>query len=1060
MSGKQKFKAIFKSAGSLAWFIVSIVLAVVLTAVTILENTLLEPIFGTVLGGQKPIFGENNLSIYQSEYGNKEESVEAGNRLNVQIEEEGAVLLLNEQQPDGSATLPLSTSESDKMKVSVFGHNSIDLVLGGSGSGGIGGEGAATLYESLERNNFEYNETLKEFYESDAAGSSRTETVLGDSTSESPSLDIGETPVANYTSAVMSSIREYNDAAIVVISRVGGESFDLPRTQNVENGGIAGNHYLQLDQNEYDMLDMVTSRFDKVVVLLNTLQAFQCDFIEEYNNLENEARIDAVLWIGGPGSTGAEAIGSILNGTVNPSGRTVDTWARDFTQDPTYVNFGDGSQTTESGAGENSAFLENGNPTGHYMVTYEENVYVGYRYYETRGYEEKQADSASTWYEDNVIFPFGYGLSYTEFGQRIDDVTITGADGQEKDGITAADDKIVITATVENTGDRAGKGVIELYVNKPYTPGGIEKSYVELVDYAKSADLPAGESATFTFTIDAYDLASYDYNDANGNGFMGYELENGAYNFYVNENAHIEADRIANTAAVSVSVNAEDGGVIWNEANEDGYVAENRYTAENDYYSLDYKLESNYIEIADAERKGMSRTDFAGTFPKPLTEVERTLSVERDVNGFTEREAIENKQHNNTEVEAAVSAEGFELLTGQPTDMALRSLLGERDLSGDRPRTAADGFQLVEYDAEGWDELLNSLTFDDMLLLVNNGAFQTVALPSIDKNLTNDSDGPVGFVNFMVGLSGHYEGNTTFASQIVIGSTWNKDLAYQMGKIVGENGLYGDVDGNGLPYTGWYAPAVNLHRSPFSGRNFEYYSEDPVLSGKMAVNVINGCKTKGVYTDLKHFALNDQETNRAGISTFCTEQTLRELYLKPFEMAVKGDDDPSQVAAAKADGWTEYEGTTGMMSSFNRIGNRWTGGDYKLLTDILRGEWGFKGLVICDYKTDNSVMDSRQMLYAGNDLILASLSNLMWQDADENNMQDMYVLRKATKNILYTTVNSNAIQSDIDGYNIEWWKTATIVVDVVAAVGIVVWGVFAIRGAWKKAEQPHQDGQN
>ena len=268
-----------------------------------------------------------------------------------------------------------------------------------------------------------------------------------------------------------------------------------------------------------------------------------------------------------------------------------------------------------------------------------------------------------------------------------------------------------------------------------------------------------------------------------------------------------------------------------------------------------------------------------------------------------------------------------------------------------------------------------------------------------------------------------------------------------MGKIVGETGLWGDVSGNGLPYSGWYAPAVNLHRSPFSGRNFEYYSEDPILSGKLAVNVINGTAQKGVYTDLKHFALNDQETNRAGVATFCTEQALRELYLKPFELAVKGSDNPAEVASATADGITEFVGSMGIMSSFNRIGSRWTGGDYRLLTEILRNEWGFEGLVICDYKTDDSFMNSKQMIYAGNDLILVSLNNLMWTNPDPTSAEDVTALRQAAHNILYAVANSNSLNVKVVGYSTEWWVIAIYALDVVAALGIVVWGFFAIKGS-------------
>jgi beta-glucosidase len=409
-----------------------------------------------------------------------------------------------------------------------------------------------------------------------------------------------------------------------------------------------------------------------------------------------------------------------------------------------------------------------------------------------------------------------------------------------------------------------------------------------------------------------------------------------------------------------------------------------------------------------------------------------------DSNNKSELEYISDKTHNNTAIASiAASTTTTTTTTDTSTKLKLADLLDK------------DGH--VTYDDDRWTTLISQLTFNEMLSLVNNGAFQTVAIESIGKNLTNDSDGPVGFVNFM--NKSAYVGNTTFVCESVLGATWNKDLAYQMGKAVGDNGYWGDVNGNGLPYSGWYAPAVNLHRSPFSGRNFEYYSEDPILSGKMAVNVINGAAQKGVYTDLKHFALNDQETNRSGIATYCTEQALRELYLKPFEIAVKADDDATQVPSAVKDKVTEYKGTTGIMSSFNRIGTRWTGGDYRLLTEILRNEWGFKGLVISDYKTGNSYMDSRQMLYAGNDLILASLPGLLWTDASESNPQDVAILRQSAKNILYTVANSNSVNVTITGYTMEWWMATLIAVDVIVPVGLAVWGFFVIRSYIKKGKE-------
>ena len=992
--------------GLISWISVTTLVSAIfitLTAIAVPEKGVIHSILGTVLGGKTPITEDSYEKIYKSDYKNKEESVKAGDELNVKIEQEGATLLLNENN-----ALPIAKGS----KVSVFGKNSVNLVLGGSGSGGCSGEGAATLFDGLKEGGIEFNPALKEFYESGESGKGRSDSPkLSDTSSSSPTLDIGETPVEKYSSSLINSFKEYNDAAIVVISRLGGESWDLPRSQNVKAGGIEDNHYLQLDQNEYELLDMVTSRFKKVVVVLNTLTSFQCDFIKEYNNTENK-RIDALLWIGGPGKTGAKAFGSILNGDVNPSGRTVDVYSADFTKDPTWINFGDNSQANNDVA--NTAFLENGTPvSGYNMVNYEEGVYLGYRYYETRDYEEMKLDSSSEWYNDNVIFPFGYGLSYSSFDQKITSITCSLDSGS-----------IDINVEVSQLNGPTGKEVVELYVSKPYFDGGIEKSYVELVDYAKTELLSTGEKQSFTFKVDAYDLASYDYNDANKNDFRGYELEAGDYTFFVSRNSHVRENAYdSKVVSLSSSLTFEKDPVT-------NTPVINRFTLDN-YDDIQYRLSD--VIVGSEKRKGMSRTDFEGTFPTPLTAEERTVMGD-ELEGFTELEKLQSFLHNNTKIDSVTEMPTL----GEENELILHDLL------------QSDG--TVDFDDTRWEDILKQLTFNEMLNLVNNGAFQTIAINSIGKNLTNDSDGPIGFVNFMGGaVTAIFSGNTNFATEIVIGSTWNKSLAYEMGKIVGENGLWGDTSGNNsLPYSGWYAPAVNLHRSPFSGRNFEYYSEDPILSGKMAVNVITGARSKGVYTDLKHFALNDQETNRAGVSTFCTEQALRELYLKPFEFAVKGDDNVDLVKSAKDDGITSFKGTTGIMSSFNRIGNKWTGGDYRLLTEILREEWGFRGLVICDYKTDNTFMDSRQMLYAGNDLILTSTTITMWNNAKSDSVQDATILKQATKNILYTVANSNSIQIKILGYRTEWWVTTIIVADIVIGLGLAAWGFFAIRGFIKK----------
>ena len=1020
------FKAIFKRRGSVVWFSVTLAVVALLLVATILATGPFRSIIGTVLGGPGPIMREGVEQIYTSDYNSKQESKEAGDALNVEIAGEGFILLMN----DGDG-LPIRTPESEtdkadaRPKISVFGKNSANLVYGGSGSGGGSGETATTLYEALEDGGYDVNPTLQQFYEGSASGSGRGDNpTLSTGADTAPTLPIGETPLSSYSSDVISSFSEYSDAALVVISRIGGESFDLPRAQDLANGGVEGRHYLQLDKNEEDMLKMVTDRFDKVIVILNTLTSFQCDFIDAFNNQPDDPRIDAVMWIGGTGVSGINAIGDFLNGNTNPSGKTTDIYAKDFSKDPTWQNFGDNTQVNNGEKG--TAFTENGEDSSEFYVAYEEGIYIGYRYYETRAYEERVINP--NWYEQNVRFPFGHGLSYSTFEQTM----------QVSGSLSGADSELTITVDVENVSDIAGKDVVQLYVTLPYTVGGIEKSRVQLVDFAKTELLEAGGKETVTFTVDAYDLASYDYNDANNNGFMGYELDAGDYIFYVAKNSHIDdADNVYSTATVTLSSNVQ-----FATDPVTGNAVENRYTGNEDPLDdSDYRLQDVYSDDAQGEsviRKGMSRADFEGSFPVADAGDERAYIA-------GEKEAIADVTHNNTDVaaDAAAWADSVraEIDPSDPASVSDEQVIAHvLDQEGELTlRDLLDENGKVAYDDEDWEALMRRLTIGEMTTLINDGAFKTAAIEKIGKNLTNDSDGPIGFVNFM---NNFFTGNTTFSSEILIAATWNKDLAYEMGRIVGDNGVWGSTTGNNLPYSGWYAPAVNLHRSPFSGRNFEYYSEDPVFSGKMAVEVINGAATKGVYTDLKHFAVNDQETDRSGVATYLTEQSLRELYLKPFEIAVKGDEAPCK--AAQEDGVTAYAGSSGIMSSFNRIGTRWTGGDYRLMTQILRDEWGFVGLAICDYKTE-AYMNSRQMVYAGNDLILVSLPELYWNDVDESSIEDVYIVRQSAKNILYTVANSNSMNVDIVGYSLEWWITTLIVVDVVVGLALVVWGIFAIR---------------
>ena len=612
-------------------------------------------------------------------------------------------------------------------------------------------------------------------------------------------------------------------------------------------------------------------------------------------------------------------------------------------------------------------------------MDYEESIYVGYRYYETRGFTDGE-----DWYDDHVVFPFGYGLSYTTFEQEI----VSAPDGE---ALTA--DPFEVTVRVTNTGSVAGKDVVQVYATAPYSEGEIEKAHKVLVGFAKTEELAGGASAEYTIEIDPYNFASYDYNDANGNDFRGYELDAGDYDFTVAQDAH-DAGEVF-TMALAEGIRFENDPVT-------GTAVVNRFDDADDH------LQSL-----------LSRSDWEGTWPAPPTEEQRALS-----------------QETLAAIESTESGAPSYIDPEEPVPADIGTMLA--DMQG------------ADYDDERWYELLNRITTDEMLSLHNNGGFQTVGIDSIGKSQTWDSDGPAGWVNFVVGFSQRFEGTCTYAAEIVFACSWNTDLLYRFGQTVGDEALTGytyeeqvaNEDGTTetvirhIPYTGWYAPAINIHRSAFGGRNWEYYGEDGYLSGKLAAEQIKGLREKGVIPYLKHFAVNEQETTRnaGGLVTWVTEQAMREIYLRPFEIAVK-------------------EGkTNGMMSSFNRIGTRWAGGDYRLLTEVLRDEWGFRGAVICDYDSATPYMDNRQMASAGGDLTLGTDQSAFWRDFDAGNAEDVAILRNATKNILYATANSTGVLVSVRT-GIAKWQILLYVLDAVIPAGLVVWGVFAIIKAYKKPKE-------
>lgn len=852
------------------------------------------------------------------------------------------------------------------LSIAVCGHSGIfDSEYGGSGSGGFDTSNNKNLYESLNDAGFVINPTLKNFYESSQSGPVRTANSSDLDNGDNQKIATAETPQSKYTDAVKNSYADYSDAALVVITRIGGEGFDLPRYQGDSEGAVSpDSHYLELDQNEIDLLTAVTDgTFKRVVVVFNTPSSFEATFLKDSAYAAFADKIDAAVWIGFTGSNGITALGEILNGDVNPSGRLVDTWAADFTKNPSFVNFGTGCLPDTTDKYDGGMY---------YSVDYEEGIYVGYRYYETRGETDGE-----DWYNANVVYPFGYGLSYTTF-----DWTVGDASASEIELGTT----ITVPVTVKNTGSVAGKDVVQLYASAPYTLGGIEKAHKVLVGFAKTKLLQPGESETVTVSFDPYSAASYDYRDANSNGFSGYELETGEYTLYVSRNAHESEKAIALNLAADVQIGTDpttDSEVV------------NRYTDSEDFLDSDWQLDTM-----------LSRADWEGTWPTPQT-AQQHAGTDRLY------EEIRSEEHNNP---TDFDSEEYPWFGEEPT-LTLRDLL---------PSAEAEGYEpVVSYDDERWEELMMGCDEEEMIALINNGAYHTLAMESVGLPATIHGDGPSGFTCFM--SKEQVNGTCQYVSEPVMASTWNINLMNELGEAIGEEGTIGDKT-TGQPYSSIYAPGVNIHRSPFGGRCSEYFSEDPFISGMMGAAEVQGIQSRGVLPTVKHFVANEQETHRSigGDLSWLSEQALREIYLKPFEYTVKLGE------------------TRGIMTSFNRIGTRWTGGDYRLLTEILRNEWGFNGLVICDFNTIPQYMIPRMMFYAGGSLDLATQQSAMWTDCDTSDAGDAIVLMRAVKDVMYALVNSNAMNAEVIGYNPPIWQEYLRWINIGAFTLVGVWLVLAI----------------
>lgn len=979
---KDKKKS-FMTRHFLAWIIVTSFILVFAIVANCVLFKVTNKVFDNLFGGDTS--SGRGSGGFETDEGitDKASALANGNAVNETICEEGFFLLKNETV-NGEKVLPLKTSESNKKKISVFGKNSVNLVYGGSGSGAGDTSNAKTIYDSLAAANYDYNPVLKSFYDDNGASGSGRPKSLAIEAGIPFGFATGETPRASYSASVINSFADYPEMALVVISRTCGEGNDVPTTMiNTAGAASEQDHYLELDQNEQDMLQMVCESFDKVVLVVNSSQTMELGFLDAIadgddtvNSYDYASHIAAAVWIGGPGGAGIMALGRILNGEVNPSGRTVDTYARDFTKIPAYANL----TYKISDKVSSDTYFVGSSAQEEYFSDYEEGIYVGYRYFETRGYTEAEKGNAE-WYQNNVIYPFGYGLSYTEFEWETQNKSELNGAALSKDST------VTVKVNVKNIGDTyAGKDVVQLYVRAPYTPGGIEKSDKVLCAFAKTTELNAGDETgeVVSLTFNAYDLASYDYNNAAGDadGFKGYKLEAGNYEFFVSKNSHEAVDSFTMTVASDIRFETSREGCK--------------------------EVENLYDDADDQLGTVLSRTDWEGTWPKARTDAEKTV----DASFISQVNSKASNSPLTDDSEEVKNADLTYAIKKDKTGIQLYDMIGK------------------EYDDPAWNELLNKLTVSTMHNLRQLAAFGTDFIDYITKPKTIEPDGPLGYTQFMGG-SEVYD-TCLYASECVVGSTWNVSKAEDMGVAVGNESIIGD--GND-PYSGWYAPGVNIHRTPFGGRNYEYYSEDSILSGKMAVGLIQGAASKGVYTYMKHFAVNEQETHRNGVCNWLTEQSLRELYLKPFEIAIMQSD-----GAAR-----------GVMSSFTRIGTVWAGGDYRLLTTVLRDEWGFVGCVISDFSVNQDYMDTKQMAYAGGDVNLTNMDST-W--VNKSSKTDIYVLKRCAKNYLYVIAGSNAMNGL--GEDVEYttqlapWKKTVIGIDCAVFAAIAVWGVFAVLGATKK----------
>ncbi|MBQ6757352.1 MAG: glycoside hydrolase family 3 C-terminal domain-containing protein [Oscillospiraceae bacterium] len=852
------------------------------------------------------------------------------------IAREGFVLLENE------GILPLTGTK----KLNLFGWASTNPVYGGAGSGGINDlYEKISLIDSLKNAGFEVNEELVNFYLGFAENRAAVSITA-------QNWNLPEPPVKNYSDSLISNAKSFSDTAVIVISRLAGEGHnDIPQnmaeceiyTDNSEDyrDWNEGDHYLQLNNTEKAMVELVCNNFENVVVVYNGAYAFELGFCEDY------PEIKGVIWAAGPGNVGFAALGEIMNGEVNPSGRTNDTFVYKMSEAPYFNNaekYDYANMTHMTVDGMNAGVPTQYAPS---FINYVEGIYVGYRFYETAA-KEGVID-----YDATVQYPFGYGLSYTTFTQKMSDLRVNGTE-------------ISFDVTVTNTGDKAGKDVVEVYFDPPYTDGGIEKASANLVRYDKTRLLKPGESQTITVKLDEEDMASFD-----DLGAGAYVLEKGDYVISVNADSHRVLDSKVYTVANTITYSGDNG-------------------RKSDDKTATAVLGDARGDVEYLSRKGgFANLAAATAVPSDLNMAEKYIA------GY--------HLNQNYDPTKYINPADTMPTTGAKNGVMLIDLRGKA------------------YDDPMWDKLLDEVTVDEMADMIALSGYQTPAIESIGKVQNVDSDGPAAINNNFTG-----GGSIGYPIEVVITCTWSHELANEWGRIMG-------AMAKELGSTGWYAPAMNTHRSAFTARNYEYFSEDGVLAGYMAADAVAGALTEGVYSTIKHFAMYD--CNGKMVCAWATEQSMREIYLKPFEIAVK------------------VGGATGVMESWAYIGNIWVGECSALNKTILRDEWGFRGFIVSDFFRNNGhgFMNADEALANGVDAMLSTFAGGPNQVTDKTAASNVKYMREATHNILYTTVNSWAYDSEHYSTGMEPWKVTLITVDVIAGI-LILGGAYLIFRKYKKSK--------